>query len=186
MSVWFMLLFIFVFPDAHAKELMKNGQKIDIVLDYGEQISGWISYFSKDCIVLTDQNGRRGIDIELISALIIDGTKHNKEEIHTFLRDREKDPARLPKEKTMFVLGLVNAGVPFGILKKSKEAIALGLFDFALLGGGVYSVVNKRAASIPLFIGLSGLRLWSAIEGASRVRKNTRFDGVDQCLSIGK
>ena len=186
MSLFCVFVLLFLLPEGSAKDLMKNGQKVAVLLDYGAQVSGWISYFSPECIVLTDQNGPRGIDPRLISSIEIDGEKFQSDEIHTFLYEKQADSVRFPREKTMFALGLVNAGIPFFVFKEKRETITLGLFDVVLLGGGIYSVANKGPAGIPIFVGLAGLRLWSAIEGASRVRKNSRRKVVNQCLSIGK
>ena len=75
-----------------------------------------------------------------------------------------------PKSSSVVALGVFNAGLPFGLIQQKKESIGLGIIDLAFVGGGLFTFFQQRSGSIPIAIGLVGLRSWSINEVLSQTR----------------
>ena len=159
---------------------LRKGKKIRVVMTYGDAIEGWISQYSSTCIVISNRSGIRGIDIRTVESVELDAQHIPKRDLIPLLRD-DKDERVPPKKSSIIILGSLNAGLPFGLIQRKKESIGLGMFDVAFVGGGIYTFIQQRSASIPIFIGLIGLRSWSINEVLSRSRNKRNHESIGDC-----
>lgn len=177
---WFLCSLCFARPSRESVQL-KKGKKIHLSFTYGADVQGWVSRFSRQCIEISNSEGLRTFDVRTIASVKFDAQEYSASEMSALLTQDRDSSAPLPKESTIMILGALNAGVPFGFIRKKKDAVGLGLFDVVILGGGVYSLVQQSATSIPVFIGLAGLRIWSVNEVISRIRNEENRSRLKGC-----
>ena len=176
----FFLSLCFASPEV---PVFRKGKKIRVVMTYGAAVEGWVSRYSTRCIVISNRSGLRELDVRTVESIEID-THHISQQELLPLLSVEKEKILPPKNSSIFLLGALNAGLPFGLVQKKKESIGLGVLDLAFVGGGIYTFVQQRAMSVPIFIGLIGLRTWSINEVLSRSRNISNLDLADDCTSF--
>ena len=185
MIVVFALLCTFV-SSAKGDVILKKGEKVVLYTDFGTSFTGWIASIYSNCLVLSDRNGRKGFDLALINHINTEQKSYSKDEIPELLIKSIALHVSYPSEKAVFWGGIANAGIPFWVFQEKKEALFLGGFDLLLLGGGIGAAANNQNFSIPIFLGLGGLKIWSAVDGASRIRKEHNQSDRHLCISIQK
>ncbi|MAA80321.1 MAG: hypothetical protein CL916_13790 [Deltaproteobacteria bacterium] len=159
----------------------RKGKKVRVFMTYGDAIEGWVSQYSSTCIVISNRSGLRALDLRTVESVELDSLRIPKKELLLLLR-QEKEERIPPKRSSIIILGSLNAGLPFGLIQQKRESIGLGVLDAAFLGGGIYTFVQQRSASIPIFIGLIGLRSWSINEVLSRSRTKVIPESIDACI----
>ena len=115
-----------------------------------------------------------------IEAMEIDSLRVSQRELLSLLK-QEPEGRSVPKKSNVIMFGALNAGLPFGLIEEKKESIGLGVLDVAFVGGGIYAFIHQRATSIPVFIGLIGLRSWSVNEVLSRIRNENNQVHIGDC-----
>lgn len=178
MILWFAFLSL-CFSSTHMPSFRK-GKKIRVLMTYGDAVEGWISQYSPTCIVISNRSGLRALDVRTVASVHLDAQHISKKDLIPLLR-HEKDSRVPPKKSSIVILGSLNAGLPFGLIQKKKESIGLGMLDVAFVGGGIYTFIQQRSASIPIVIGLIGLRSWSINEVLSRSRNRVNHKSLDAC-----
>ena len=179
-----MILLFFFFSlcfSAPQEPSLRKGKKIRVFMTYGDAIDGWVSQYSSTCIVISNRSGLRALDIRTVESVELDSFRIPKKDLFPLLH-RKKEERTPPKKSSIVALGILNAGLPFGLIQKKKESIGLGVLDLAFVGGGVYTFVQQRSASIPVFLGLIGLRSWSINEVLSRSRNQVNQEPLADCV----
>ena len=177
-----LLFFLFSLCFSAPKEVdVRKGKKIRVFMTYGDAIDGWVSQYSPTCIVISNRSGLRSFDIRTVESIELDSFRIPRKDLLPLLR-RQKEERAPPKKSSIILLGVLNAGLPFGLIQKKKESVGLGVLDLAFVGGGVYTFVQQRSASIPVFIGLIGLRSWSINEVLSRSRNQINQEPLVDCV----
>ena len=174
------LFFVSICFSSPQDSSFRKGKKVRIFMTYGEAVDGWISQYSSTCIVISNRSGLRSLDVRTVEAIELDSHRLSKTEFLPLLKEK-KEAFVPPKDSSIIALGVINAGLPFGLIQKKKESIGLGVLDIAFVGGGVYTFVQQRSASIPVFLGLVGLRSWAINEVLSRSRNQRPLKSVDDC-----
>ena len=180
MIFWLLCSFCFATPTPIENSL-KKGQKVQVSLTYGADIEGWVARFSSRCIVISNRSGGRTLDVRTIKSIKIGTRLYSSDDLNVILNEQSSSSKELPKQSTIVALGVFNAGLPFGLIHEQKEALGLGIFDVAVAAGGIYTLTQQRATSIPIFLGLAGLRIWSVKEVLSRTRNQSALSKIDDC-----
>ena len=147
------------------------GTKLVITPSYGKPTVGWFVDGNAECIHLSNQNGKKAIPVPLIQSVQVGDKTVDIQGFHALLADhmiRQKQRPKIEPNKA-FAMGLLNTGLPF-IFLEQPHAHLLTIADVGILVGGGVSAYQRHPTAVPLFLGLLGLRLWSAVEARSLAR----------------
>ena len=174
------------FVSAIAAKPIEIGDRAQIYLNFGEEIRGRISSFSKSCITLRNANGDRSVDIRLIKTLTIDEQRYGREELPNLLQLDLKERATLPPNELLVTTGILNAGFPLWFVPEERDALGVTILDGIFLGAGIYSIQEEPIVALPIFLGLGGLRVWSITKSVSKANQLRKKNPSNLCQVIGQ